>query len=130
MKLNQKCGVCHEALHKYKCPCCLILYCSTTCYKKHKTDTGSVCVKKDVSFSEKVVNEKTELALEDDEKLSLEKLELLSKSEDLKYILSNPHLQTMLNALDLAKNKQKFIEKCMQEPIFVEFADKCLSIVK
>nr|GMD69104.1 zinc finger HIT domain-containing protein 3 [Ipomoea batatas] len=32
----KKCGVCEEAQSKYKCPSCLIPYCSLTCFKKHK----------------------------------------------------------------------------------------------
>nr|GLL42762.1 zinc finger HIT domain-containing protein 3 isoform X1 [Ipomoea trifida] len=32
----KKCGVCEEAQSKYKCPSCVIPYCSLTCFKKHK----------------------------------------------------------------------------------------------
>ncbi|CAI9768702.1 unnamed protein product [Fraxinus pennsylvanica] len=32
----KKCGVCDEAQSKYKCPTCLIPYCSLICFKKHK----------------------------------------------------------------------------------------------
>ena len=123
-----KCEVCHQDSHKYKCPTCLVLYCSLNCYKNHKKEDA--CVKKEKAFCSEISTEKTELLLEDDERLCSEKLELLEKSNELKDILANPHLRTMLTALDSAKNKQAFIETCMQEPIFVEFADKCLSIVR
>jgi len=33
---KKKCGVCDEAQSKYKCPTCLIPYCSLLCFKKHK----------------------------------------------------------------------------------------------
>nr|XP_023886508.1 zinc finger HIT domain-containing protein 3 isoform X4 [Quercus suber] len=32
----RKCEVCNEALSKYKCPSCLVPYCSLVCFKKHK----------------------------------------------------------------------------------------------
>ncbi|KAL9228304.1 hypothetical protein vseg_003898 [Gypsophila vaccaria] len=33
---SQQCMVCSEAKSKYKCPTCVIPYCSLACYKKHK----------------------------------------------------------------------------------------------
>lgn len=32
----RKCLVCNEAVPKYKCPSCLVPYCSLACFKKHK----------------------------------------------------------------------------------------------
>ena len=129
MKLHSKCEICKQNLHKYKCPICLLLYCSLDCYKQHKSD--AVCAKKEIlAPSELSTSSKTELMIEDDERLCAEKLALLEKSEALKNIVSNPHLQTILISLDSSKDKNVFIEKCMQEPIFIEFADKCLSVVR
>ncbi|TGZ85003.1 hypothetical protein EX30DRAFT_14231 [Ascodesmis nigricans] len=31
-----QCDLCHSAIAKYKCPTCLIPYCSLACYKPHK----------------------------------------------------------------------------------------------
>ncbi|RVW79748.1 hypothetical protein CK203_058226 [Vitis vinifera] len=33
---RRECKVCNEAASKYKCPSCLIPYCSLVCFKKHK----------------------------------------------------------------------------------------------
>ncbi|MCO5570215.1 hypothetical protein L7F22_023933 [Adiantum nelumboides] len=38
----QKCKVCEDANSKYKCPTCLLPYCSLPCYKRHKE---TPCVK-------------------------------------------------------------------------------------
>lgn len=35
-----QCGVCKEAQSKYKCPSCLVPYCSLGCFKNHKE---SIC---------------------------------------------------------------------------------------
>ncbi|KAG5514697.1 hypothetical protein RHGRI_035924 [Rhododendron griersonianum] len=46
---RKKCGVCDEAESKYKCPNCLIPYCSLVCFKKHKEVP---CVKPESSAAE------------------------------------------------------------------------------
>ncbi len=44
----------------------------------------------------------------------------------LKNILSNPHVRTILSSLDSATNPSKLLHEAMQEPIFVEFVDECM----
>ena len=128
MKLIKNCEVCGDVLSKYKCPNCLIFYCSLVCYKRHKEEK---CEKKEVLGTLPCTDlQRINLDIGEDEQLGQEKLQLLSTSCDLKNLLSNPHLRTMLNALDNTTNKSELIERFMQEPIFIEFADKCLSIVK
>nr|VDD40564.1 unnamed protein product [Brassica oleracea] len=44
----QTCGICERVVSKYKCPCCLVPYCSVGCFKKHKGKFFSLkipCVK-------------------------------------------------------------------------------------
>ncbi|CAF2029474.1 unnamed protein product [Brassica oleracea] len=44
----QTCGICEIVVSKYKCPCCLVPYCSVGCFKKHKGKFFSLkipCVK-------------------------------------------------------------------------------------
>ncbi|OMO91438.1 Retrotransposon gag protein [Corchorus capsularis] len=38
---SRQCQVCNQAQSKYKCPSCLVPYCSLACFKRHK---GTVCV--------------------------------------------------------------------------------------
>ncbi|XP_009137809.1 uncharacterized protein LOC103861854 isoform X1 [Brassica rapa] len=35
-RATQTCGICERVVSKYKCPCCLVPYCSVGCFKKHK----------------------------------------------------------------------------------------------
>ncbi|XP_021767445.1 zinc finger HIT domain-containing protein 3-like [Chenopodium quinoa] len=44
----QQCKVCNDAKSKYKCPACLVPYCSLACFKKHK-ETPCASVKSVVS---------------------------------------------------------------------------------
>lgn len=54
----------------------------------------------------------------------------LERDEELKRIVSNKHLRTLLKAVDTAENVEDFMQKVMLEPLFVEFADVCLRIVE
>ena len=49
--------------------------------------------------------------------------------ESLERMLENPHLRQMLSHLTSTEETDKDMDSAMHEPIFVEFADKCLQIV-
>ncbi|KAL7986947.1 hypothetical protein Chor_005866 [Crotalus horridus] len=101
---------------KYRCPGCRERYCSVPCYKKHKGRPWSL----------------DDILTEDDEddRVPLQKLQLLKESEELQGVLLNPHLHTLLLTIDQAKDKSVLMRKYMQEPVFAEFADCCLRIVE
>ncbi|XP_041053754.1 zinc finger HIT domain-containing protein 3 [Carcharodon carcharias] len=141
------CRVCEEQPPKYRCPRCSLRYCSVGCYKKHKDDckpqeSGSVSTISECSPAFKEIIQQdgnghyssTDDILDDDDEESdrvpLEKLRLLAKSEELKSLLCNPHLKQLLLTVDEAEDKESIMKTAMQEPIFVEFADQCLQIVE
>lgn len=127
MKLIVKCQICCDEDSKYTCPNCLKKYCSLVCYKLHKEQ--AVCVKEEVISEIETLQKQNNLGLEENELLSENTLALLKGSADLKTILNNHHLRKLLENLNKSKNVKKEIEKCMQEPIFVEFANNCLDII-
>ena len=45
-------------------------------------------------------------------------------------MLGNPHLRRIIKSLDTSSSPQTDMEAAMQEPIFTEFADQCLSLVE
>ena len=51
-------------------------------------------------------------------------------SSELRDLLSNPHLQQIICHLNTTTSAPGDIEVAMHEPIFREFADKCLEIVE
>ncbi|XP_020922980.1 zinc finger HIT domain-containing protein 3 isoform X3 [Sus scrofa] len=67
---------------------------------------------------------------EEEDRVSLENLKNLGESAALRSLLLNPHLRQLMVDLDQADNKAKLMRACMQEPLFVEFADCCLRIVE
>uniref|UniRef100_A0A8C6XQR7 Zinc finger HIT domain-containing protein 3 n=1 Tax=Naja naja TaxID=35670 RepID=A0A8C6XQR7_NAJNA len=132
---------------KYRCPGCRERYCSVPCYKKHKEECASrvdpAMQPADSDPSCPIQREKSwraegspwsvdDILTEDDEddRVPLQKLQLLRESEELQGILSNPHLRTLLLTIDQANDKSALMRRYMQEPVFVEFADCCLRTVE
>ena len=130
------CSVCGSEQKKYKCPECRAGYCSLNCYKSHKEicqsqkDTGTV--------EQHFIDTGTGTSSHTDyshlfptaNTIPQETLQLLSESEKLKEILSNPHLREFLLFLDSSEDKAMLMRKAMKEPIFLEFVDACLDTIE
>ncbi|XP_063397444.1 zinc finger HIT domain-containing protein 3-like isoform X3 [Mytilus trossulus] len=131
MTKKQVCEVCTENESKYKCPACLLKYCSLLCYKKHKEACKDT---RDKTEQSKKSDEDTNVicSAEDqsEDRVSVEKLEELEHSVPLRQMLENPHLRTILQDLAKSTNPAKQMEKFMHEPLFLEFADECLQTVE
>ena len=127
-----KCNVCSVNDHKYKCPKCLILYCSVSCYKNHKENCEikvNNAQEQDISENLQPLPPLTYDYISADTVLP-EKLEKLRDSEEMERILHNPHLRTLLTNLSKSDKPAKDIRDAMQEPLFVEFADECLRLIE
>ncbi|CAH6775839.1 zinc finger HIT domain-containing protein 3 [Phodopus roborovskii] len=142
--LNSRTAVCVICLEKpkYRCPACRVPYCSVTCFQTHKeqcnpetrpvetrtvapVNTGSEENKDDDSSIADFLNSD-----EEEDRVSLQNLKNLGESATLRSLLLNPHLRELMVNLDQGENKAKLMKACMQEPLFVEFADCCLRIVE
>ncbi|KAJ1531840.1 hypothetical protein ONE63_000491 [Megalurothrips usitatus] len=126
------CSVCKEGLPKYKCPSCRSPYCSIPCWKTHKSDRCSKESTASVSIHTEDVNsnpKKATYLFPTADTVPPEKLQLLGDNEQLKNILSNPHVRTILTSLDNSSNPSKVLQEAMQEPIFVEFVDECMKTI-
>ncbi|XP_052800047.1 zinc finger HIT domain-containing protein 3-like isoform X2 [Mya arenaria] len=128
------CQVCNEVEHKYRCPKCRIVYCSLDCYRTHK----DCCIEKEPEkevaqvLTQVDVSEVPDYHLGEDgseDRVSLQQLQALEGSGELRVLLENPHLRQMMTSLVHSKVPGSLLEAAMQEPIFTEFADTCLSIV-
>ncbi|KAM6372747.1 zinc finger HIT domain-containing protein 3 isoform 3-T3 [Pluvialis apricaria] len=117
MRAPRPCGVCGAAdAAKYRCPRCAAAYCSVPCCRTHRGGPWSV---------EDILADG-----EEQDRVPLQKLQLLGESEELRGLLLNPHLRQLLLTVDQAEDKSSLMKKYMQEPLFVEFADCCLRIVE
>merc|ERR1712126_193889 len=133
---SMMCNVCKKTEKKYKCPICLILYCSMDCFKSHKPSCKSLSQTE--SSTEEDQEIKVDTVATPPEKafmfstpntVPLDKLQLLSKSEKLKSLLTNKHLCDFLQFLDSSEDKAMLMRKAMREPLFVEFVDVCLETI-
>ncbi|NXP00376.1 ZNHI3 protein, partial [Certhia brachydactyla] len=125
---------------RYRCPRCDTAYCSVPCCRTHRgrcsagpgapqgapqgSPQGSPAAPGPWALHD-ILSEEDE-----QDRVPLHKLKLLGESEELKALLLNPHLRQLLLAIDQAQDKSSLLRKLMQEPLFVEFADCCLSIVE
>ncbi|XP_012938609.2 zinc finger HIT domain-containing protein 3 [Aplysia californica] len=142
------CIVCSTEAPKYRCPQCLEQYCSVKCCKGHK----ELCQKQ----PKEQPNHQAQIAIpsedtdglppnprrvklsgndafeddaENEDKVSEILLQQLGKSEELKSTLCNPHLRAIMENLVNSDQPGRALSLAMQEPIFKEFADVCLSLV-
>ncbi|XP_006983243.1 zinc finger HIT domain-containing protein 3 [Peromyscus maniculatus bairdii] len=143
--LNCKTVVCVICLEKpkYRCPVCRVPYCSVTCFQKHKEQCNPEIRPVENRRTVAPVNTEPEESKDDDEsvadflnsdeeedRVSLQSLKNLGESATLRSLLLNPHLRQLMVNLDQGDDKAQLMKACMQEPLFVEFADCCLGIVE
>ncbi|XP_035672373.1 zinc finger HIT domain-containing protein 3-like isoform X2 [Branchiostoma floridae] len=148
------CEVCSEQPPKYRCPRCEVRYCSLTCFKQHKVNT---CGERGKLVQERrrkqqvrkqqceaaaatVQEEENAVSMEmwddgmdegdEEDRVPLDRLQKLRDSEELQDLLCNPHLQRMIREVDSSDDPEVTMQRAMQEPIFVEFADQCLRVVE
>lgn len=137
MNANRICEVCNKKPPRYRCPKCLIRYCSLDCFKSHQ---ASLCrgmqsseIKLSANTSNKLITKSkvtdNEESLEDD-KVPEDMLHKLDDSAAVREMLSNRHLVDILRHLDSTEDANSAICSAMREPIFIEFADECLRIVE
>lgn len=112
--------------------------CSLPCFKLHKeeicTKTASSKAPEHTPISDITAQYRLETSsksiVETEDMVAVDKLHRLGESSELGDLLSNPHLQQMMRHLNATTKAPRDIEAAMHEPIFHEFADKCLEIVE
>ncbi|EFB19428.1 hypothetical protein PANDA_012555, partial [Ailuropoda melanoleuca] len=148
------CVICLEK-PKYRCPACRVPYCSVACFRKHKEQCNPETRPTEKKIRSAVVaktikpaGNKGDCVLyssddeddgsvadflnsdEEEDRVSLQNLKNLGESAALRSLLLNPHLRQLMLSLDQGADKAQLMRTCMQEPLFVEFADCCLRIVE
>ncbi|KAF5308076.1 hypothetical protein FQR65_LT06451 [Abscondita terminalis] len=120
------CVVCKNEDGKYKCPTCLVYYCSVACCNQHRANKCTLAKRKE----EGLIPDSNKYEHTTRDTVPIKKLKLLESEETLKNILHNSHLRNLLTTIDKSKNPEDIMQKAMLEPIFVEFADACLKVVE
>ena len=136
------CGVCKVNEKKYKCPVCLLPYCSSECFKTHKVTCSTLSnspedEERSLGHRESVEPDSSARDTEPEQAflfptpntVPLDKLQLLAQSDKLKNLLTNKHLRDFLLFLDSTEEKAVLMRTAMREPLFVEFVDVCLETI-
>ncbi|KAK4418469.1 Zinc finger HIT domain-containing protein 3 [Sesamum alatum] len=128
----RKCEVCEEAQSKYKCPSCLIPYCSLACFKKHKEIP---CAKPEPLKEEKVYTsaatnyDKACYVDEQSEVLQESQLQSLASSNDIRDLVKNEKLQKVIYNIDCSADPENELDKAMEEESFRLFTEKILTTI-
>ncbi|KAI7983277.1 Zinc finger HIT domain-containing protein 3 [Camellia lanceoleosa] len=130
----RKCQVCDEAQSKYKCPTCLIPYCSVVCFKKHKEVP---CVKPESSSEAKLTSpsgpilhvERSYHVDEPSVVLQQLQLESIASSSEIRDALKDKELQKLIYSIDCSADAENELNKAMEVEAFRIFSDKILSTI-
>ncbi|PIN19444.1 putative MYND Zn-finger protein/hormone receptor interactor [Handroanthus impetiginosus] len=129
---TKKCEVCEEAQSKYKCPTCLIPYCSLACFKKHKEIP---CTKPESIQEEKVYSgsgtddEKSCYVDEQNEVLQELQLQSIAASNEIRYSVKDKKLQKLIYDIDSSADPENELDNAMEDETFRLFTEKILSTI-
>ncbi|KAF5784812.1 putative Zinc finger HIT domain-containing protein [Helianthus annuus] len=128
---KKECKVCEKAESRYKCPMCLIPYCSLVCFKKHKEIP---CVKpvpaseNDTSTSITTVDvDRPCYVNADDEVLQRSQLERIASNTEIIDALKDKELQKLIHKIDSSADAETELDKAMDDEAFRLFTEKILS---
>ena len=126
--MGKMCQVCDETAWKYKCPKCLVRYCSVDCFKQHQCKEKILPAPKTKKSGR--ISEQKPLNIDPDDDSDVLKSEDLSRLNciDIKKILENPHLRNILMKIDSGKEPELMLEQYAEEPILAEFTEQCLKM--
>ncbi|KAJ8922911.1 hypothetical protein NQ315_001453 [Exocentrus adspersus] len=121
--MNKICDICHKD-GLYKCPTCLIFYCSLACCKVHRRAKCDV-LKFDSDEEEFECVEKKRR--KKDEDYPEKTVKMPKKSEQSNGLLGSSHSRNLPVTIDEAENVEEVLEKSEQEPLFeVIIGDKVI----
>jgi len=133
--MSGSCEVCHEETSKYKCPQCLVKYCSLPCFRQHKgvcedKQTASQTSQLDSVPQPKGSSRTSTECTDSEDFVPIDRLTKLEGNVHLASMLSNPHLQDVIREVNSARNTELCLNNAMKEPLFLEFAEECLRVVE
>lgn len=155
---SRQCQVCNQAQSKYKCPSCLVPYCSLGCFKKHKETpcmkpesaeekSGTGCVKSESSNVAKTPSIQPEssekrsaasprfeverkLEVDDpSEVLQILQMQAIASSSEVREALKDEHLQKLISDIDSSPDAMNELDKAMRVDVFRIFSDKIFSVL-
>lgn len=109
---------------------CFSFSCSAVCCNKHKENCKESTEVKVCDANEGPAKENDKYDFPTEDTVTIEKLEQLRYSEEVKHCLKNPQVRDIISSVLTDKDPTKAIAKAMTESVFVDLADACLKIVE
>ncbi|PAA63215.1 hypothetical protein BOX15_Mlig002312g1, partial [Macrostomum lignano] len=143
-----RCSVCESPAPKYRCPGCqLARYCSTACCARHRAGCNAKEERETREFlaerrRRQLAEEQKkqpppapcaellDLGLDSEDYLAAENLARLRQCPQLIKLLGNPELRELLVRLNGSRRPEADLERAMQLPLFVDFANVCLGVIE
>ncbi|XVF21443.1 hypothetical protein REPUB_Repub12eG0090900 [Reevesia pubescens] len=128
---SRQCQVCNQSQSKYKCPSCLLPYCSLACFKRHKE---TPCAKPESTNEKSAATPRfqTERKLEVDdpsEVLQMLQMQAIASSSEIREALKDEQLQKLISDIDRSPDAMNELDKAMGVDVFRIFNDKILSTI-
>ncbi|XP_041008866.1 zinc finger HIT domain-containing protein 3 isoform X2 [Juglans microcarpa x Juglans regia] len=123
------CEICNETQSKYKCPACLVPYCSVVCFKKHKEIP---CAKPVPSEEKSTTDPESHLERplnveEPGNVLQKLQLEAIASASEIRDALKDENLLKIIRNIDGSPDAENELDKAMEVEVFRIFTDKILS---
>ncbi|XP_038684662.1 zinc finger HIT domain-containing protein 3 isoform X5 [Tripterygium wilfordii] len=132
----RQCLVCNEAQSRYKCPSCLVPYCSLVCFKKHKETPCSkpksaeeqpTSIEEKSTGASELLVERPVSVDEPGEVLQKSQLESIASSSEICNILKDKSLQKLICDINSSPNSEDELDKAMNVEAFRIFSEKILA---
>ncbi|XP_041008867.1 zinc finger HIT domain-containing protein 3 isoform X3 [Juglans microcarpa x Juglans regia] len=125
------CEICNETQSKYKCPACLVPYCSVVCFKKHKEIP---CAKPVPSEEKSTTDPESHLERplnveEPGNVLQKLQLEAIASASEIRDALKDENLLKIIRNIDGSPDAENELDKAMEVEVFRIFTDKVLPSV-
>ncbi|XP_002971725.2 zinc finger HIT domain-containing protein 3 [Selaginella moellendorffii] len=128
-----QCGICSGAVSKYKCPGCLVPYCSLQCFKDHKAAPCTKVAAAEEEEQAQLVQPPRDFENGDESQMATrlrrQQLEAVAASEEIRAMLRNEELQAIVSKIDASATAEKDLDTAMNLPDFKGFADKILEVI-
>ena len=130
MRKSTPCLVCQSEAASYKFRCCQRSFCCKDCFSKHTECDAPVANRPFIPERRYIRLNNGDLGLAEDELISEEDLDKISKSVDVTALLADPLLQRILTRLDMSRNRRETFSKLSETtPIFIQLLETIGSVI-
>ncbi|KAG0477229.1 hypothetical protein HPP92_014070 [Vanilla planifolia] len=125
----RQCEVCQDRLYKYKCPSCLMPYCSLECFKRHKENCCSMSSSPQEETISLMLPNRSFVVDETSWILGSEQLKCIAESIGIQDALKDKELQKLIQKIDSSSEPEEELDKAKERDGFLQFTEKILSII-